>query len=197
MTSTLTNWPFSFVCVICGQFVLHVAHPCFSFACLLSHSLHQKKGYQGVSYEMSAAVVVGLTVLLIFFVFHCTWVTSTAYSSPSIVLAAQQPDGSRRFFDDFREVGWSNYFSSKYVVCMCISVSSFDSFTRNVIPSFTVILLAPSQYSAASTYHVVVGLWLSGESVKTTAQVAKARTYPNIRCSHLLMHHAHRCVNRN
>ena len=30
-------------------------------------------------------------------------VTSEAYSSPSIVLAASQQDGSRIIFDDFRE----------------------------------------------------------------------------------------------
>lgn len=34
---------------------------------------------------------------------HSTQVTSEAYSSPSIVLAATQHDGSRIIFDDFRE----------------------------------------------------------------------------------------------
>ena len=34
---------------------------------------------------------------------HCTWVTSEAYSSPSIVLSARSHDGSRIIFDDFRE----------------------------------------------------------------------------------------------
>jgi dolichyl-diphosphooligosaccharide--protein glycosyltransferase len=48
-------------------------------------------------------MVGGLTMLLIFYGFHCTWVTSEAYSSPSIVLAAKQHDGSRMIFDDFRE----------------------------------------------------------------------------------------------
>jgi dolichyl-diphosphooligosaccharide--protein glycosyltransferase len=40
------------------------------------------------------AVVLGLTVLLYFYTFHCTWVTSEAYSSPSIVLAARSTDGT-------------------------------------------------------------------------------------------------------
>jgi len=53
--------------------------------------------------EVSSLVIFGVTVMLIFFVFHCTWVTSEAYSSPSIVLAAKQSDGSRVIFDDFRE----------------------------------------------------------------------------------------------
>jgi len=47
------------------------------------------------------------TVLMAFFLvsytFHCTWVTSEAYSSPSIVLSARGHDGSRIIFDDFRE----------------------------------------------------------------------------------------------
>jgi dolichyl-diphosphooligosaccharide--protein glycosyltransferase len=34
---------------------------------------------------------------------HCTWVTSNAYSSPSVVLASQNQDGSQHIIDDFRE----------------------------------------------------------------------------------------------
>ncbi|KAF4593652.1 oligosaccharyl transferase stt3 subunit [Pleurotus pulmonarius] len=41
--------------------------------------------------------------MLSFFVFHCTWVTSNAYSSPSVVLASANPDGSQHIIDDFRE----------------------------------------------------------------------------------------------
>lgn len=40
---------------------------------------------------------------LVFFVKHCTWVTSNAYSSPSVVLASKLPDGSTFLIDDFRE----------------------------------------------------------------------------------------------
>lgn len=51
-----------------------------------------------------ATVFVGLmTFLLITYTFHCTWVTSEAYSSPSIVLSARTHDGSQIIFDDFRE----------------------------------------------------------------------------------------------
>lgn len=53
--------------------------------------------------EIAWVMVAGVTVLLVFYGFHCTWVTSEAYSSPSIVLAAKQNDGSRMIFDDFRE----------------------------------------------------------------------------------------------
>jgi len=60
--------------------------------------------------EVSYLMVFGISLLLIFYVFHCTWVTSEAYSSPSIVLAAKQHDGSRLIFDDFREAyRWLNY----------------------------------------------------------------------------------------
>ncbi|KAL1140305.1 hypothetical protein AAG570_000237 [Ranatra chinensis] len=51
-----------------------------------------------------ATVFVGLmTFLMITYTFHCTWVTSEAYSSPSIVLSARTHDGSQIIFDDFRE----------------------------------------------------------------------------------------------
>jgi len=56
-----------------------------------------------VQKEIATVMVVGLTILLVFYAFHCTWVTSEAYSSPSIVLAARQHDGSKIIFDDFRE----------------------------------------------------------------------------------------------
>ncbi|KAI8364837.1 Oligosaccharyl transferase STT3 subunit-domain-containing protein [Choanephora cucurbitarum] len=49
-------------------------------------------------------VVIGTFVFFLFmFVWHCTWVTSNAYSSPSVVLASRNADGSQRIIDDFRE----------------------------------------------------------------------------------------------
>jgi dolichyl-diphosphooligosaccharide--protein glycosyltransferase len=53
--------------------------------------------------EVATVVVLLVTVFLITYVFHCTWVTSEAYSSPSIVLSARAGDGGRIIFDDFRE----------------------------------------------------------------------------------------------
>ena len=41
-------------------------------------------------------VVVAVLMLLMMFAVHCTWVTSNAYSSPSIVLASYGNDGSRQ-----------------------------------------------------------------------------------------------------
>lgn len=53
--------------------------------------------------EVASFVVFMLTAFLIMYTFHCTWVTSEAYSSPSIVLSARGRDGGRIIFDDFRE----------------------------------------------------------------------------------------------
>jgi dolichyl-diphosphooligosaccharide--protein glycosyltransferase len=49
-------------------------------------------------------VVIGVVALIcVSYVQHCVWVTSEAYSSPSIVLAARGGNGDRIIFDDFRE----------------------------------------------------------------------------------------------
>ncbi|OIW35538.1 glycosyltransferase family 66 protein [Coniochaeta ligniaria NRRL 30616] len=48
-------------------------------------------------------VVTSMTIYLLLFVLHCTWVTSNAYSSPSVVLASRMPDGSQHIIDDYRE----------------------------------------------------------------------------------------------
>ncbi|KAL1870292.1 hypothetical protein VTK73DRAFT_2667 [Phialemonium thermophilum] len=50
-----------------------------------------------------SVVVTSLLVYLLLFVLHCTWVTSNAYSSPSVVLASRMPDGSQHIIDDYRE----------------------------------------------------------------------------------------------
>lgn len=56
-------------------------------------------------YKISSkfAIVAAMTLYLVIFVAHCTWVTSNAYSSPSVVLASRLPDGSQHIIDDYRE----------------------------------------------------------------------------------------------
>ncbi|XP_017642082.2 dolichyl-diphosphooligosaccharide--protein glycosyltransferase subunit STT3B [Gossypium arboreum] len=49
------------------------------------------------------ALLFGAFYLLSRYATHCTWVTSEAYSSPSIVLAARGAHGNRVIFDDYRE----------------------------------------------------------------------------------------------
>ncbi|XP_070556309.1 dolichyl-diphosphooligosaccharide--protein glycosyltransferase subunit STT3A isoform X4 [Ptychodera flava] len=53
--------------------------------------------------EVATVVLLMLSLFLMTYTFHCTWVTSEAYSSPSIVLSARAGDGGRIIFDDFRE----------------------------------------------------------------------------------------------
>jgi dolichyl-diphosphooligosaccharide--protein glycosyltransferase len=48
-------------------------------------------------------IISAVTAYLLLFVLHCTWVTSNAYSSPSVVLASKLPDGSQHIIDDYRE----------------------------------------------------------------------------------------------
>jgi len=58
----------------------------------------------GIYSIASKAVVTSMTAsFLLLFVAHCTWVTSNAYSSPSVVLASRLPDGSQHIIDDYRE----------------------------------------------------------------------------------------------
>ena len=56
-------------------------------------------------YKISSkfAIVAAMTLYLVIFAAHCTWVTSNAYSSPSVVLASRLPDGSQHIIDDYRE----------------------------------------------------------------------------------------------
>lgn len=63
-----------------------------------------KQPLVGIYSYVSKSVVTGaITVYLLLFVLHCTWVTSNAYSSPSVVLASRLPDGSQHIIDDYRE----------------------------------------------------------------------------------------------
>jgi len=56
-----------------------------------------------------SVVIMTVLALLSLFAFHCTWITSSAYSSPSIVLATNGPGGTRHILDDFREAyRWLN-----------------------------------------------------------------------------------------
>merc|ERR1712088_617449 len=58
---------------------------------------------EGLGVNIRSIVIVTVLMILMMFAVHCTWVTSNAYSSPSIVLASYGNDGSRQILDDFRE----------------------------------------------------------------------------------------------
>ena len=66
-----------------------------------SESGGRTKGIFGL--DSRGVIVINVVFMLMFFVSHCTWVTSSAYSSPSVVLASTNPDGSQHIIDDFRE----------------------------------------------------------------------------------------------
>jgi dolichyl-diphosphooligosaccharide---protein glycosyltransferase len=58
----------------------------------------------GIYSVISKSTITSMTTgFLLLFVSHCTWVTSNAYSSPSVVLASRLPDGSQHIIDDYRE----------------------------------------------------------------------------------------------
>lgn len=63
-----------------------------------------KSAVVGIYTRLSKYVIVtACSIYLMIFVMHCTWVTSNAYSSPSVVLASRLPDGSQHIIDDYRE----------------------------------------------------------------------------------------------
>jgi dolichyl-diphosphooligosaccharide--protein glycosyltransferase len=67
-----------------------------------SHSSRQEN--RGLGSNIKSMVVIAILMMLMMFAVHCTWVTSNAYSSPSIVLAFyNSADGTRNILDDFRE----------------------------------------------------------------------------------------------
>ncbi|KAG6876699.1 hypothetical protein C0993_000980 [Termitomyces sp. T159_Od127] len=71
---------------------------------VLSSSPSTKSSKRGIYGLDTRLMIVANTIfMLAFFVSHCTWATSTAYSSPSVVLASQNSDGSQHIIDDFRE----------------------------------------------------------------------------------------------
>ncbi|KAG7665496.1 STT3 [[Candida] subhashii] len=62
-----------------------------------------KKAFPLAALLSKLVVLLSFAFYLFYFVLHCTWVTSNAYSSPSVVLASSNPDGSQRIIDDYRE----------------------------------------------------------------------------------------------
>ena len=85
-----------------------LAPPANPISHIISNVTSAKKGNKEIQHgifglDTRVAVIVNTILLLLFFVVHCTWVTSSAYSSPSVVLASQNQDGSQHIIDDFRE----------------------------------------------------------------------------------------------
>ena len=55
--------------------------------------LEQNQSDEGLGGNIRSVVILAVLMMLMMFAVHCTWVTSNAYSSPSIVLASYRQDG--------------------------------------------------------------------------------------------------------
>jgi len=77
--------------------------------CVQEHKLFNKsaaalKGAHSLSPSLAVVVLGGALMLLMLFNYHATYVSSMAYSSPSIVIdAGRTADGRRVMYDDYRE----------------------------------------------------------------------------------------------
>lgn len=95
------------MCILSGITISHLLNKFMKNVELqkqVDHKKHKKlEANLTLKSEISSFFVLMTTLLLISYTFHCTWVTSEAYSSPSIVLSARSHDGGRIIFDDFRE----------------------------------------------------------------------------------------------
>lgn len=102
-------------------------------------------------------MILVMAFFLITYTFHSTWVTSEAYSSPSIVLSARGGDGSRIIFDDFREAYYWLRHNTPEVSHTRRNEGSFLKEVHNgCFESFRFYYALSGCQS-----HVVVGLWLS------------------------------------
>lgn len=99
--SSLRNkkWPFRtvYVCVCVWLIVVSEnggdARYCVCQVGKVKKTKEDKPSEDGVGMNVKSIVVVALMMILLLFAVHCTWVTSNAYSSPSIVLASYGHDG--------------------------------------------------------------------------------------------------------
>lgn len=57
------------------------------------HMSEKEKAEEGLGPNIKSIVTMLMLMLLMMFAVHCTWVTSNAYSSPSVVLASYNHDG--------------------------------------------------------------------------------------------------------
>lgn len=92
-----------------------------------------------------------VTFMMVSYVFHCTWVTSEAYSSPSIVLSARTHDGSQIIFDDFREAYY------------WLRMNTAEVILNNVYFFALFYNIKFNKFLGCSSY-VLVGLWISNYS---------------------------------
>ena len=87
---------------------------CFAAAIALSNVLESflkesnepkasKSANKSISLSLKAMLIGPLALILVIFGWHCAQVTSSSYSSPSVVLAYNDARGNQVIIDDFRE----------------------------------------------------------------------------------------------
>lgn len=111
-------------------------------------------------------VVLTFAWYLALFVRHSTFVTSTAYSSPSVVLASRLPDGSQYIIDDYREayywlrmntpddarvMSWCSLLNHELILGGIMDIKSLAwlivQLLSTIIPGITLILLYSQQHT--------------------------------------------------
>lgn len=93
------------ICVSAAVAVSKVFDIYLDFSEYLQQEKDKKEKSKKSIFDLASklAVVSSFAFYLYLFVHHCTWVTSNAYSSPSVVLASRGADGSQNLIDDYRE----------------------------------------------------------------------------------------------
>jgi len=79
--------------VVCFNTCIHVVCYVLQAGKLRKMKHEQQKESDGLGVNIRSIVIVAILMMLMMFAVHCTWVTSNAYSSPSIVLASYGHDG--------------------------------------------------------------------------------------------------------
>lgn len=82
---------------------------------------------EGLGSNIKSLVSVLLLLLLLMFTVHCTWVTSNAYSSPSVVLASYNHDGYHHTHLNTH----THTHTPAHPSSLCVSISS-----RNILDDF-------------------------------------------------------------
>uniref|UniRef100_A0A8C6FIQ6 dolichyl-diphosphooligosaccharide--protein glycotransferase n=1 Tax=Moschus moschiferus TaxID=68415 RepID=A0A8C6FIQ6_MOSMO len=96
------------------------------------HVTEQEKKEEGLGPNIKSIVTMLMLVLLMMFAVHCTWVTSNAYSSPSVVLASYNHDGTRNILNDFREAYfWLRQNTDEHIAGMANRTTLVDNSTWN------------------------------------------------------------------
>lgn len=93
------------VCICAGLTLGKICGIYMDFKDVIKSKISKTTKASGSFFTVLSKLLISSTLAfyLYFYVRHCTWVTSNAYSSPSVVLASRRPDGSQEIIDDFRE----------------------------------------------------------------------------------------------